>query len=35
MRLGRVRVQVASLDDLIALKSAAHGVKDLARLPEL
>jgi predicted nucleotidyltransferase len=35
VRLGRVRVKVAALDDLIAMKVAAHRVKDLARLPEL
>jgi len=35
MRLGRHRVRVVALDDLIAMKMQAHRAKDLARLPEL
>jgi hypothetical protein len=35
MRLGRQRVRVVALDDLIAMKMRAHRAKDLMRLPEL
>ena len=35
IRIGRATIRVAALDDLIEMKTKAHRVKDLARLPEL
>lgn len=35
VEIAGLEVQVAAIDDLIAMKEQAHRVKDLARLPEL